>query len=94
MLEYPDGCIPDRVGLDRVACQPVRLRTMTSVDQARLDRRDQARETVAGDFLEPGVPVILDGGSDTQPYRVAWSMPRSSWVGTDSAASQVSLIRA
>ena len=37
--------------------------------------------------LNPEYPSSLKVAATVQPRRVAWSVPRSSWVGTDSAAS-------
>jgi hypothetical protein len=57
------------------------------VDLAALDRLDQLAEPVAGDLLERRVPVILEPRATSQPRLAACASPRSSWVGTDSAAS-------
>ena len=37
--------------------------------------------------LNPEYPSSLKVAATIQPRRAAWSLPRSSWVGTDSAAS-------
>ena len=50
------------VPVGQVAGQPVDVADDDHVDLAGLDRRDQLPEPVPGDFLERGVPVILEGG--------------------------------
>ena len=50
------------VPVGQVAGQPVNVADDHHVHRAGLDRRDQLPEPVPGDFLEPGEPVILEGG--------------------------------
>ena len=52
------------VPVGQVPGQPVDIADDDHVDRAGLDRRDQLPEPVPGDFLERGVPVILEGGRD------------------------------
>ena len=49
------------VPVGQVAGQPVDVADDDHVDLARLDRRDQPAESIAGDFLKRRVPVILEG---------------------------------
>ena len=50
------------VPVGQVAGQPVDIADDDHVDLACFDRRDQLPEPVPADFLECGVPVILEGG--------------------------------
>src|SRR5438876_1129208 len=87
------------VPVRQVPGQPVDVPDDHHVNLAGLDRRDQLGEPVPGDFLEPGVPVILEGGHDgpAAPGRARWAARRAqasetgasdgAWLEGDAAAA-------
>jgi len=75
------------VPASQVAGQPVKVADDDHLDPARLDRRDQLPEPIAGDFLNREYLSSLKGGRDgpAAPGRVVGA--RSIWVGTGSVAT-------